>query len=776
MRPSESELLSLLDHTSEYVYVIDLDTYELLYANDATKTWKHDPDLVGHPCYKAMNKRDERCPFCFVPKMERGHASFDEAYVSDLDKWLKIDALETTWGGHRAAAVFSTDITEFKKREAKDQQRFEQSINTLSDAYPRALATFRLNLTKDWVGDGASPLDFVLKQQESGTVEGYFKAFSELIADENIKAWFFDTFDREKLIKGFDQGKTEISFEYPIVYEDGIRHWRQGLLYMMQNPTTGDIEGRTYALDIDARKRNESILDVMTANEIDYIALIHPSTLTLEFLTMQGSIAGARIGEQNDYNKCRDIVLNSQIAEQDAKRYREFTELDNLVDRLNLEGDFALSFAYENGDEHRKQLRYRWLGKPGEDILLTRVDVTQAYQQEQERIQRLKEAVKEAERANSAEQAFLASMSHDMRTPLSGIIGFTELAMGAPEIDKKQQYLEKIDSSGHLMLDLVNDILDLSKIESGKMDLHPEAFEAKGLVEGIVDSVKLSAEQRDITLTTDFDPAYPRFILADRLRLQQIILNLLSNAIKYTPDGGTVHFETQVIEESGYNTLARISDNGIGMSKEFQQRMFDPFSQEHQSRMYGTQGTGLGLSIVKRIVNILGGKIVVDSELGKGSTFSVYLPLEVVEAGQSVKSEHKEADTSIAGRRILLCEDNELNAEIAETILRERGGADVESVINGQLGLEAFEASAPGYFDAILMDVRMPIMDGLEATRSIRKLNRPDAKTIPIIAMTADAFAEDVENCLKAGMNGHVAKPINPAKLINDLFEAISAQ
>ena len=401
-------------------------------------------------------------------------------------------------------------------------------------------------------------------------------------------------------------------------------------------------------------------------------------------------------------------------------------------------------------------------------------DVTEEYKRNEE-IARLnvdlKAALDAAEKANASEQAFLSNVSHDMRTPLGGILGFADLALATDDPQKREDYLNKINVSGKLMLDLVNDVLDMSKIESGKMELLPQSFASQGLFEGIVDSVRLSAEKRGIKFAAKLDDDYPRYIMADRLRLQQVVLNLLSNAIKYTPDGGSVEFEIRRIDENGFNTLVRVRDTGIGMSREFQARMFEPFAQEHQSRMYSVPGTGLGLSIVRQVVDLMSGSINVESALGKGSTFTVLLPVEAVDVEGIVPARKMARNSDLKGKRLLMCEDNDLNAEIAETILRERAGAEVERCENGKLGVEAFERSEPGFYKAILMDLRMPTMDGIEATKAIRALDRVDAKTIPIIAMSADAFAEDIRRCNEAGMNNHVSKPIDPTRLIAILDE-----
>jgi len=384
--------------------------------------------------------------------------------------------------------------------------------------------------------------------------------------------------------------------------------------------------------------------------------------------------------------------------------------------------------------------------------------------------QALSGALEKARAANDAKSTFLSNMSHDMRTPLNGILGFSELALKTDDTAARQAYLEKIESSGKLMLGLVNDTLDLSKIESGKMTLEPEDADARELFDGIVDSVRVSADEKHITFIADIANADFGIVHVDRLRMQQVFLNLLSNAIKYTPDGGTVWFTVRHLDQpiDGCNYLSTVRDNGIGMGAEFLPHVFEAFSQEHAKESRNVTGTGLGLSIVSKIVELMGGRISVESAKGEGTTFDVYLPVEIVDSAARAADADRLPQVDLTGKHILLCEDNRLNAEISETLLAERG-LSVEKAWDGKECVEKFETSPVGAYDAILMDLRMPIMDGYAAAQAIRALERPDAATVPIIAMSADAYTDDVRHCLDVGMNSHVSKPVDPERLFAEL-------
>lgn len=383
-----------------------------------------------------------------------------------------------------------------------------------------------------------------------------------------------------------------------------------------------------------------------------------------------------------------------------------------------------------------------------------------------------------AEQANESKSAFLANMSHDLRTPLNGIIGYTELALQEKGLEQKQDYLQKVKTSGNLLLDLVNDTLDLSRIESGKLTLKPEVVDGCKYWENIVTAMMPSATVKQINLRTDFSKYPQQMVRVDRVQVKKVLVNILSNAIKYTPAGGTVEISVTALEppENGCTRRIIVADNGIGMSKEFMQKMFEPFSQEHRSESGNISGTGLGLSIVKRIVDIMGGVITVESEIYKGTKFTVDLPLEcwnkTSEEAAAKATEQEQEQQVLAGAQVLLCEDNYLNAEIAQLLLKNKK-MQVDWAHDGLEGVQKFQQSAPGFYQLILMDVRMPVLGGLEATRTIRGLQRADAKTVPIVAMTAEAFEETIQEAKKAGMNDYITKPISPNLLFKTLAKML---
>ena len=386
----------------------------------------------------------------------------------------------------------------------------------------------------------------------------------------------------------------------------------------------------------------------------------------------------------------------------------------------------------------------------------------------------------QADRANESKSVFLSSMSHDLRTPLNGIIGYTDLALQATGAEQKQSYMEKVKISSNLLLDMVNDTLDLSRIESGKLALKEERVDEGQYWEAIVTAMMPGAKVKNLTLSTDFSQYPQEMIKVDSVQVKKVLMNLLSNAIKYTPGGGTVTVSIKALNPPVQGCTRRIivQDNGIGMSKAFMEHMFEPFSQEHRSEVSNVTGTGLGLTIIKRIIDFMGGTIRVESEVNKGTRFTVDLPIECFdkvyeEQNQKENALHDQQMLDIlTGRRILLCEDNQINADLAQLLLKNKKLL-VDWAKDGQEAVESFTNAEPGFYDLILMDLRMPRLDGLKAAEAIRKLKRPDARKIPIIAMTADAFEESIKNAQQAGMNAYVTKPIVPAALFETILDQL---
>ena len=389
------------------------------------------------------------------------------------------------------------------------------------------------------------------------------------------------------------------------------------------------------------------------------------------------------------------------------------------------------------------------------------------------------EALKEAQDANAANIAkttFLNHMSHDIRTPMNAIVGFTDIAMKRKPDKEVENCLKKIRQSSEYLMTLINDVLDISRIESGKLEYKPVPADLRDIINTVSSIARGYMENRDLNFCVSREELKTPYVMADELRIREVLLNIISNAVKFTKDGGTISFVAENCpgnDEHHVIVRYRISDTGIGMSEEFQSRIFDEFTQENDGARTSYKGTGLGMAIAKKYVDLMGGKIEVSSRQGVGSTFTVEIPLRIAEQILTEKEEKLRKDMDLHGLHVLLAEDNDLNAEIAVSLLEEQGMI-VTRAADGKSALLQFCNTAPGTFDLILMDIMMPEMNGYETTKAIRNLsNRPDGKEIPIIAMTANAFAEDVQAALKAGMDDHVAKPIDMSILISVITKYI---
>ncbi|NBI89765.1 response regulator [Lachnospiraceae bacterium] len=392
----------------------------------------------------------------------------------------------------------------------------------------------------------------------------------------------------------------------------------------------------------------------------------------------------------------------------------------------------------------------------------------------------LAEALQAAQVASNSKTMFLSNMSHDIRTPMNAILGFTTLlAKDAENPSKVREYTKKITASGQHLLSLINDILDVSKIESGKVVLTIGEFTIDDLVSSVDTIIRPMANAKEQNLYTSVDGIRHKYLEGDETRLNQVLINLLSNAVKYTPKGGNIWFRLIGLEQysSQFEHIRiEVEDDGYGMTEEYLKTIFEAFTRAENSTTNKVQGTGLGMAITKNIVELMGGKIKVSSQVDKGSLFQVELELRILDEQEEKEEEDKTVedmgDFSLEGLNLLAAEDNEINAEILLELL-DIEGINCEIVENGKLAVERFAASEEGEFDAILMDVQMPVMNGYEATKAIRMLKREDASKIPIIAMTANAFVEDVKEALDAGMNVHVAKPIDMDLLRKTIYQWI---
>ena len=597
----------------------------------------------------------------------------------------------------------------------------------------------------------------------------------------------------------FDENTMSTTgFNFRFCRKDGSVRWFRSKGILSRDPEGRPIQLRGVTIDITQAKEHDALY-LALQNEAASLNTIHEMLGSGKW-TMDFDEAGAmiRVNWSDEFRR----MLGYHGTEDFPDELESWSDLLHPDDRERVLKEYNETISDYTGQktydiEYRlltKNRGYRWyraVGKPtrrpdGSPITYVGVfiDVTERKEMMQQlahQRESLSIALEEANQANKAKTAFLANMSHEIRTPMNAIIGLDRIALNDPGISgTTRDNLEKIGLSAQHLLGIINDILDMSRIESGRMTVKNEEFSfAKALAQV---NTMISGQCRDkgIEYECRVKGAVDDYYIGDDMKLRQVMLNILGNAVKFTPSGGTVTFVVEAVARFNGKTTLRliIRDTGIGMSQEFLPRLFDAFSQEDSSSTNRYGSTGLGMAITRSIIELMNGTISVESEKHKGTTFTVTVTLtdcdrktirEEEPALQPRKDEKPLRETAdLKGRRILLAEDVTVNAEIMMMVLSMRE-IQVDHAENGRIAVEMFEEHEEGYYDAVLMDMRMPEMDGLEATRRIRAMNRSDAKTIPIIALTANAFDEDVQHSMQAGLNAHLSKPVEPDILFETL-------
>ncbi|MEA5050651.1 MAG: response regulator [Oscillospiraceae bacterium] len=689
---------------------------------------------------------------------------------NDGFKWVSAALTRFSFSEEKYLYILFTDIDDLKKQEAQLQRQYDAAQSFLDSVADTYLMTQRSNLTQNKVealrGRGAPPASWVGR----GYDELAGRLMQEVKGAEDRKSCA-DLLDRACLLSLFEKGVRTVTREFRSCPAGQETLWLQGVTTLSKHPKSGDIFAFFALSDIREKKLSEAIIHNIIAEQCDYVCCIDAKSGRFMLFIPNKRWSGKEIiPAGSDYAQTLCSIFVKYVVPEEREKYRDFTDLSHVLAALEKQESIsALFHSTEEGATRVKQLEFSFLDRENGLISLVKTDITQAQQQQLEQEERLRRALELAETATAAKSDFLSSMSHDLRTPLNGVLGFTAFALRENDPRKKQEYLERIASSGQLLLSLINDTLDLSRIESGKAVPEPEAVMSDDLIPAVVSALRPSAELKGVNLVENLRDYRNEPMWADKLKINKIALNLLSNAIKFTPAGGTVtvtpYCSAALPEKRNCGFI--IEDTGIGMSEEFLKHMYEPFSQEKRSESVQLPGTGLGLSIVKRYVDLLGGTIRVESHVHAGTRWEVTLPVTKLENGlqQKPKAESLEA---LKGRRVLLCEDNQMNTEIASMLLKDKGML-VETAENGAIGLKMFAASPEDYYDIVLMDIRMPEMDGLEAVRRIRALDRPDAVAVPVIAMTADAFEESIREAKAAGMNAYITKPIEPGKMFETL-------
>ena len=538
----------------------------------------------------------------------------------------------------------------------------------------------------------------------------------------------------------------------------------------------------TFSREPFAANKNKKMVDrILSAVTDDFVFLVEVDVKTrIEkiFFVSKGPHPQWSDKKTHKYDESIKEYADVVVAPEDRKRFLEVTEFNALMEYFkNNDNECIIEYdVIVNGGRRRYQGKFTLsLQDPeGAKIYVGVRDITLIEEERTEYNRKLMSALAQAEEANKGKSYFLFNMSHDIRTPLNAIIGYSELAKN--HLDEKEvldDYIYKIQTCGRQLLGLIGDVLDMAKIESGNLEISEKPCLCQDLMSDIMISVNESAKKKGLEFEASGNACHST-ILCDKVKVQKILLNILSNAVKYTPQGGKISLSVQekIREDEGLSDFTFVvKDNGIGISKEFLPYIFNSFSRERNATISGVSGTGLGMTITKRLVDAMGGKIEVESQQNMGTTVTVSITFSRL-VGLEEKREEIIPDAFLKDIRVLLVEDNEINGEIASEMLRELK-VNVDLVTNGKECIDALLEKDAGYYDLVLMDIQMPVMDGYEATRIIRRFSDKDKRLIPVIAMTANAFEEDKQKAFQSGMNGHLAKPVEMRHLIQALKSAI---
>ena len=528
------------------------------------------------------------------------------------------------------------------------------------------------------------------------------------------------------------------------------------------------------ALD-EATKRSEIISAIATL----YVTIVHANVKERTYELLKGhDLVQKILGQKGKIDDVMERLPTTFAAKEWREQYREFLNFDTLTERLRNTNFVSIEFMGTNGKWRLSRFIVKSRDTQGNvvDVLYVVRDITEEKLRELMYQKQLKASMEDAQRANISKTAFLQRMSHDIRTPINGICGMLDVADHyADDMKKQTECRGKIKEASHLLLELVNDVLDMSKLESGEVVLEEIPFNLSSISREVFVVIEQIAAEQNIRIVWEKKEITHRDLIGSPRYVKRVMMNILSNAMKYNRENGHVYISCIEIPSGQPETTTMefvCRDTGIGMAEEFQKHIFEPFAQEHAGSRTKFSGTGLGMPISKKLIEKMGGTITFESAEGIGTTFVIRVPFKI-DLDVDIREEQADvSEKSIKGLHILLAEDNELNMEIAEFVLQNEG-AEVSKAWNGEETVELFRKSESGEFDAILMDIMMPVMNGYEATKMIRSLDREDAKVIPIIAMTANAFTEDRLRAKEAGMNEHIAKPFDAKLLVKIIHKLV---
>ena len=681
-----------------------------------------------------------------------------------------------------------------------------------------SVGTFEANVTRNqMISADYLDKDIFYQVDESGVTgpfDLHISAWRKRILSDNVQQ-YEELMRIENLLTLFEMGQREPWTEYMVKDRFGNRLWLKQIIVLSRDDLTGDIMALIIVCDVTERKK----IEIENTRRMDLIMGLTKEYESVYLVDLEADSYEIYRRNERLMNKYRSVFVPSYtdsieafaykgVSRQDRENFLQQLDIRNVEKVLRKKSGFTFTFRTGNtGAPQYYQVKAVRIGSGRSmQMLLGFANIEEERQEELRKRRLLETALEQARQADDAKSTFLSNMSHDIRTPMNAIIGFANIAQAhLDEPERVSDSLQKIKTSSNHLLQLINNVLDMSRIESGRMVLEESWINLREIIKEIEDLMKPEIMAHNHECEFIVADELPEYVLCDKLRMTQLLLNLMSNAVKYTPKQGRIKLEVKegFGAPTGYTTLEFvISDTGIGISKEFQKRLFDPFERENNSTVSKVMGSGLGMPICKGIVDSMGGSMTVDSVQGRGTVITVLLAMRCRDCDSEERSKEKAgedrdgSDIAISiptktavfthrrtrgarkksgPRRILVVEDNELNREIAKGLLEDDGYL-VETAEDGETSVVMIARSDKEYYDVVLMDIQMPGIDGYEAARSIRRLYDREHAEIPIIAMTANAFDEDMEKARSAGMDGYIAKPVDPESIRKILGRILPAE
>ncbi|MEG0824718.1 MAG: ATP-binding protein [Oscillospiraceae bacterium] len=779
---------------STAVNASNINIWEYTYATDSMEIFSTSPranpkeNIISPYIQTAISEGHirEDCAPILIGMIEKLKAGAKEVTA---DLWIRQERTDPFWCEH---VIYTNEFDEVGKpvkaycvgrditREKEAEKRYRDELSYREAMQKATMASINVNLTQNVILDYKSIFPEVTAHMAAAkTAQEYFTQVSTELTTSEMEQQCAALFNRDAMLQHFTNGETTLVLEVTRKIE-GRNYWTVLTAHMMKKEDTNEVVAFLYSTDITNERTMQNIMNAIVKTDYDFLVVVD---------ALRDS--AVRYSERNYSNHYAQESAHFEaetqryacqyVRKEDVESVSTALKMATILKHLDEDGTYSVFYGMLalDGSLRNKQLRFSYIDREAKIFLMTRVDITAAMAEQEKRNRQLTEAVEMAQHANAAKSEFLSRISHEIRTPMNAIIGMSEIALQS--LDDKATVEESIDKSlyaSQYLLLLINDILDMSRIESGKVLLTSEVIVCKKFLDAINTIIGAQAEAKGVHYAiTEFQGHHASY-LGDSVRLQQILINVLSNAVKFTPKGGTVRLDISQVEADQKRTMLsfKISDTGIGISQAFLPKLFEPFSQEHSGSTSSYGGSGLGLAISKNLAQLMGGDIFVESTLGVGTTFTVKIPLEIpTDSPEQLFATPclPPAEYDFTGKRFLLVEDHQLNIMVATKLL-EFKHATVDVAENGEIALELFTKAPEGTYDAVLMDIRMPVMDGLEATRRIRGLDSLWAKQVPIIAMSANAFDEDVTKSKQVGMNAHLAKPIDSELLYHTLEELTS--